>query len=113
MRGGLESPLSYPAELSPPAVTTPIVREGTEALPYGRLVRRRAFAATLFGAEEEVEAALAELHRRNVGARHASPLLPLEDYARRREAVITRRMRAKESRFLARSRSHLRQSAEE
>lgn len=68
----------------------------------GAFIHRRAFGASLFGQQEEVEAALAEFRRRQVAS---GPLLPLEDYARRREAVITRRMRAKEWRFLARLRA--------
>jgi hypothetical protein len=61
------------------------------------LTHRHAFGASLYGDRREVEAAIAEFRRRQAAT---GPLLPLEDYARRREAAITRRMRAKELRFL-------------
>lgn len=74
------------------------------------LTHRHAFGASLYGDRREVEAAIAELRRRQAAT---GPLLPLEDYALRREAAITRRMRAKELRFLYRLHARGRHGQEE
>jgi hypothetical protein len=56
-----------------------------------------------------VDAAIVELNRRQ----HAGGRTSLEDYALRREAAITRRMRAKELRFLYRLHARGRHGQEE